>query len=181
MATTVSLSLTATRYRGTGVDTQVMGNYVGNVYAGGYAEYYRVRLAFKPGRTLNRIEIQLSFGGHNQVGNISYYCTVAGACPETHSTNGTAFEWSGSNARLALEGRFEADTTYYIWVWSPSTGLGYVVLSSYSAEGTIAAPALYAKTDGGWAECRGLYSKGSAGWTESETLHAKTANGWQES
>ncbi|MBE6969287.1 MAG: hypothetical protein E7442_04090 [Ruminococcaceae bacterium] len=181
MATTVSLPLTATRYRGTGVDTQVTGDYVGNVYAGGYAEYYRMRLAFKPGRALSRVVLDLSFGGHNQVGNVSYYYTVAGQCPGTHSTEGTVFSWSGKSASITLEGRFEADTTYYIWVWSPSAGLGYVVLSSYSAEGTIAAPALYVKTEAGWVEIKGLYAKGSSGWTEVKTLHARTSSGWQES
>ena len=185
MATIVGLSLTATRYRGTGVDTQVTGNYVGNVYAptgsgSAYPEYYRMRFAFKPGRTLNKIVLHLEFGGNNQVGNIEYYCAVANECPWQNSTEGKKFSWSGSSANITLDGRFEADKTQYIWVWSPSAGLGYVVLSSYSAEGTVAAPALYAKTENGWTECEGLYGKTAEGWKECEALHAKAGSGWQE-
>ena len=180
---TEKLTLTTTRYKGTAVSQTLDGDYIGNVYASGYPEYYRVRLAFTPVRTLKEITLQLTYSGNNYPTAVTYrrkVTTSATACPENASTEGAAFTWTDKAATLTISYTFKAGTTYYIWLWSPDAALGYVVLKSYSAEGTVGAPTLYVKGSGGWVRCVELSVKTSAGWVTCPTLHAKTASGWQE-
>ena len=181
MAATETLSLTLTKYKGTSVDTQVADEYIGNVYANNTPEYYRVRIAFKPKKKLNKVTLSLKYYSGTNVNNVEYRCGVYSSCPAKEYTGGTKFTWSSKAATITLAQEFEANTTYYIWVWSPSNSGGFVVLQTWSAVGTVAAPALYVKTASGWVECEEMYAKNSAGWTECEGLHARTAAGWQES
>lgn len=179
MAETVTLSLTATRYKGTSVDTQVAGDHVGNVYLNG-AEYYRMQLTFKSAKRLKKLTLRLGYSTGENESRVEYRCGVYDSCPAQSYTGGKSFVWSDKAAAVTLEQTFEANTEYSVWVWSPSSTRGYVVLSGYTAEGAVAAPALYAKTAGGWVECEGLQAKTAAGWREAEGLQAKAGSGWQE-
>lgn len=135
---TQTLTLTTTRYKGTSVDTQVNGDYIGNVFSFAKAEYYRLCLSFKPTKTLSKVVLQLAYGSnYNQPTNVTYRYAVASSCPATTSTSGTAFTWSSSAATITISQTFTANTTYKIWLWSPSTTQGYVALSSKTATGTI--------------------------------------------
>lgn len=181
MAATETLTLTLTKYKGTSVDTQVADEYIGNVYANNTPEYYRVRLAFTTKKRLKKVTLSLKYYSGTNVNNVDYHCGVYSSCPEKNSTKGNKFTWSSKAATITLTQEFEANTTYYIWVWSPSNSGGFVTLQTWSAVGTVAAPALYVKTVSGWVECEGLYAKNSAGWVECEELYAKNSAGWQES
>lgn len=147
---TQTLSLAATRYKGTSVDTQVAGDYVGNVNKyGSAADHYRVRLAFTPTKTLSKVVLNLAYSGNTNPDNVTYRCGVFSSCPAKTSTDGTAFTWSSKAATITLTQTFTANTQYYIWVWSPSTTGGYVVLSSYTATGTVATYTVSYNANGG--------------------------------
>ena len=138
---TETLSLTRTRYKGTSVDTQVANNYVGNVYASGSAEYYRIKLSFTPKKQLSKVTFTLKYAGYKNVTAISYrsgYTTGTTVIGKT-STSGSKFTWNTStlSATRTISGTFKAGTTYHFWIWSPDQALGYVVLNSYSAVGTV--------------------------------------------
>ena len=181
---TESISLSLKRYKGTSEDTQVAVSYIGNVYASGSAEYYRVRLAFTPGKRLKTIKLDLTYGSQKNVEYRQYRVglfTSPTSYPGINSTTGSKITWaSDRTASHTFTYDFEAGKTYYIWVWCPDSELGYVTLSGHSATGTVAAPTLYARTSSGWVECEELHVKTSSGWQECDELHTKTSGGWQE-
>ena len=181
---TESISLSLKRYKGTSEDTQVAASYIGNVYASGSAEYYRVRLAFTPKKRLKSVTLKLVHAGSKNRDSVTYRVglfTSSSSYPGINSTSGSKITWaSDQTASHTFTYDFEAGKTYYIWVWSPSSALGYVVLNSCSATGTVAAPTLYARTSSGWVECEELHVKTSSGWQECDELHTKTSGGWQE-
>ena len=138
---TEKLTLTRTRYKGTSVDTQVAANYVGNVYASGRAEYYRIKLSFTPKQTLGSITFTLKYAGYKNVKAITYRrgFTTGSTVISNTSTSGSSFTWNTStlSATITATGTWYAGTEYHFWVWSPDQALGYVVISSYSATGTV--------------------------------------------
>lgn len=150
---TETLSLTRTRYKGTSVDTQVANNYIGNVYASGSAEYYRIKLSFTPKKQLNKITFTLKYGAYKNVTAISYRrgFTTGSTVISTTSTSGSSFTWNTStlSATITATGTWYADTTYHFWIWSPDQAYGYVVLHSYSATGTVVDYAVSYDANGG--------------------------------
>lgn len=181
---TESISLSLKRYKGTSEDTQVANSYIGNVYASGSAEHYRVRLAFTPRKRLKTVMLKLVHAGSKNRDSVTYRVrlfTSTADYPAAESGSGSEIAWaSDQTASHTFTYDFEAGKTYYIWVWSPSSALGYVVLNSCSATGTVAAPTLYARTSSGWVECDELHVKTGDGWQECDELHTKTSGGWQE-
>jgi hypothetical protein len=111
--------------------------------------WYRIQLAFKPTKALSKVVLSLTYSGNNNVSNKTFRCGVASSCPANTSTEGTAFTWSSKAATITLTQSFSANTTYYIWVWSPDNIVGYVALSSYTATGTVATYTVSYNANGG--------------------------------
>lgn len=108
-----------------------------------------MRLDFKPTKTMSKVVLNLTYSGNNNVSNKTFRCVVASSCPANTSTEGAAFTWSNKAATITLTQSFSANTTYYIWVWSPDNIVGYVALSSYTAAGTVATYTVSYNANGG--------------------------------
>lgn len=139
--------------------------------------------SFKPTVKARAVTFDLSY---TVVSNSrTVYCKVAGDPSEyDYESLGSKTFTTGAagnrTASITITGTFEANTTYYLFLQSATSGNnGYMESISGTFTITPAAPSVSVKVSGEWKQCTGVFVKVNGDWKEATEVDARVSGSWK--